>query len=129
MKSLISILTLTVLLASTAGFAADRVLLGERHVNDAGERDTIDVGADRGRFRGLQVQVSGSAVEFKRIVIHFENGDEQVLEKNRVLGKGDQSRVLDLNGGTRLIDKVVFHYEARSRGWKGANLKLYGVRP
>lgn len=129
MKSLISVFTLSVLLASTAGFAADRVLLGERHVRDAGERDTIEVGADRGAFKGLQVQVSGSAVEFKRIVIHFENGEEQVLEKNRVLGKGDQSRVLDLNGGPRLIDKVVFHYEARSRGWKGANLKLFGVRP
>ena len=129
MKNSIAAFAFLLLVSALTAVAADRVLLGERHVNDAGEKDTIEVGGDLGVFRGLQVQVTGSAVEFKRIVIEFENGQEQVFEKNRVLGKGEQSRVIDLNGGPRKIDKVVFQYEARSRGWKGANLKLYGVRP
>jgi hypothetical protein len=126
------VLAITALLLGTAAatdvLAADRVLLGERHVTDRSERDTISVGTSRGKFRSLQVKATGSAVEFKRVTVHFENGDEQVFEKNRVIRKGDKSHKIDLEGGARFIEKVVFRYEARSRGWKGAEIKLWGIR-
>ena len=108
--------------------AQNRVLLGERHVSDRTERDTISVGKSRGAFRSVQFKASGARIEFKRVVIHFENGSEQVFEKNRVLGKGDVTRKIDLEGGARLIDKIVFHYEARTLGWKGADIKVWGLR-
>ena len=118
MKYLATLFTALVLISTSTAVASNhRVLLGERHVTDLSERDTIKVGADEGRFRGLQVKATGAAIEFKRVVVHFENGGEQVFEKNRVLGRGDQSRTIDLDGGPRYIEKVVFHYEARSRGW------------
>ena len=125
---LISVLLLTGLGVSTATQAGDQVLLGERHVTDRSEKDTINVGKKRGALTGLRVKVKGSAVEFKRVVVHFENGSKQVIEKNRVIGKGDKSRVIDLDGESRFVDKVVFTYEARSRGWKGAQMKLFGIR-
>ncbi len=129
MKILISAFTALLLITSSVAIADGQVLLGERHVTDLTERDTIKVGAKRGKFTGLKVKATGAAVEFKRVVVHFENGEEQVFEKNRVLARGNKSRTIDLNGGPRFIEKVVFHYEARSRGWKGAQLKLFGVRP
>ena len=107
---------------------AQQVLLGERHVTDRTDRDTINVGPSRGKFSSFRVQASGSAIEFKKITVHFENGDTQDFDRNRVLGKGNKSRRIDLEGGSRFIEKVVFWYEARSRGWKGANVKLFGVR-
>ena len=125
---LVSLLTLIAAGAAGTALADQRVLLGERHVSDRSERDTIRVGADRGPFRGVQVRIFGSPVEFKRVVIHFENGGEQVFETNRILRRGGVSRVIDLEGGKRFIEKVVFHYEARSRGWKGAELRLFGIR-
>ena len=109
-------------------WAQGKVLLGERHVSDASEKDTISVGKKRGAFTGMRVKVIGAPVEFKRVVIHFENGSKQVFEKNRLLGKGDQTRVIDLEGGERFVDRVVFSYEARTRGWKGAKIKLFGIR-
>lgn len=132
MKQLMTIF-LTTLILVIAGVpsevqAQDRVLLGEKHVSDRTERDTITVGTKRGKFRAIQFKVTGSAVEFKRVVVHFENGSEQVFEKNRLLGKGDASRNIDLEGGKRFIEKIVFHYEARSRGWKGADIKVWGKR-
>lgn len=132
MKQLLTILVISFALVGvgvvTEAQAQDRVLLGERHVSDRTEKDTISVGTKRGKFRGLQIKASGAPVEFKRVVVHFENGSEQVFEKNRLLGKGDRTRVINLDGGKRFIDKVVFHYEARTRGWKGAEIKLWGVR-
>lgn len=132
MKTLSSIWLAVSLLAGVVVadtvYAAERVNLGARHVNDRTERDTIRVGAHRGKFTALQFKVTGSAVEFKRVVVHFENGSDQVFEKNRLLGKGERTRRIDLQGGARKIDKVVFHYEARSAGWKGAELTLFGIR-
>lgn len=119
---------LAVLLQPNGAGAADRELLGERNVSDRAEYDTIMVGRKHGAFAGLRVKVTGSKVEFKRIVIHFENGAEQVMNQNRVVGRGRLSRVLDLDGDQRFIEKVVFHYEARSPGWKSANIRLWGVR-
>ena len=129
----LKILVISVFIIAGVGLTANvlaktQVLLGERNVSDRTEYDTISVGKGRGAFTGLSVKVTGAAVEFKRIVIHFENGSEQVLRKNWLVGKGNKSRVVDLGGDTRLIDKVVFRYEARSKGWKGAKIKLFGVR-
>lgn len=108
--------------------ATNSVLLGERHVSDRTEQDTIQVGKHRGKFSRLRVRATGSAVEFKRVAIHFENGTKQVREKNQLLRQTEGSATLDLDGGARYIDKVVFHYEARSWGWKGADIKLWGIR-
>lgn len=108
--------------------AQNQVLLGERHVSDRSERDTINVGRNRGQFTGFRVKASGAPIEFKRIVIHFENGSKQTFEKNRILGRGDKSRTIDFEGGARFVDRVVFYYEARTVGWKGAEVKLFGVR-
>lgn len=125
---LVSVLISAWFLVPEAAWAQRGTLLGERHVSDRTERDTIQVGKDEGAFTGLRFRVNGAPVEFKRIVIHFENGTEQVFEKNRLLRKADGTRVIDLDGGARLIDNVVFYYEARSKGWRGAQVKMFGVR-
>ncbi|NNE06101.1 MAG: hypothetical protein HKO64_06785 [Xanthomonadales bacterium] len=126
-----------IFLASLVGFssfvsgdawAQTQVLLGERHVSDRSERDTINVGMKRGKFTGFRVKAEGAPIEFKRITVHFENGSKQTFEKNRILGRGDKSRKIDFDGGRRYVDRVVFFYEARTLGWKGAEVKLFGVR-
>jgi hypothetical protein len=127
MVLLITALVTVVFLAPGTALAQRGTLLGERHVNDRTETDTIQVGKEKGSFTGFRIRATGAPVEFKRIVIHFENGSEQVFERNRLVRKGDGTRVIDLAGGARFIDRVVFVYEARSRGWRGAHVKLFGV--
>ncbi len=102
--------------------------LGERVVNDRAETDTIHVGNDEGRFRRLKLGVDDAPVEIKRVVVHFANGETQVAERNVLVGENRTSPTLDLKGGRRFIDKVVFLYEARSRGWERATVRLYGGR-
>lgn len=132
MKILTTLIATVFLAACAAGPVqsddGNTVLLGKRHVNDLTERDVIEVGGHKGMFTGLRIRASGAPIEFKRVVVHFENGGEQVFERNRGLRRGQTSRIIDLAGGTRLIDRVVFVYEARTRGWKGAEVTLYGVR-
>jgi hypothetical protein len=101
-------------------------LLGQRVVNDRAELDTIQVGVDKGRFTRLRLSVADAPVEVKRVVIHFGDGSTQKVERNLFVGEDKRSPVLELQGKRRIVTRVVFHYEARSRGWEKATVKLYG---
>lgn len=103
-------------------------LLGERTVNDRAEYDTIRVGADEGRFSKLKLSVDDAPIEIKRVTIHYANGNKQTIERNLFVGEDRRSPTLDLTGRKRVIEKVVFYYEAVSRGFERASIKLYGRR-
>ena len=50
----------------------------------------------------------------QKMVIHFRNGQTQDVALKNVFKDGDKSRVIDLPGNRRFIDKVIFWYEAAS---------------
>ena len=108
--------------------ASNRTFLGERNVSDRAEYDVFKIGPGQGTFNALQVKAQGAPVEIKRIKIYFTNGTIQTIEKNFLLGRNNWSSVANLTGNNRLVNKVVFYYEARSPGWKSAELKLFGLR-
>jgi hypothetical protein len=129
--SIIFLISLTSLLTigySTSAQAAGRTYLGERNVSDRAEYDVFKVGPGQGTFNALQVKAEGAPVEIKRVTIYFTNGSTQIVEKNVFLARNGWTGVADLKGSNRLINKVVFYYEARSVGWNSAELKLFGLR-
>ena len=104
-------------------------LLGERHVTDRVDHDTITVTASRGDFRHLQFRVFQRPVQFHRVVVHFGNGADQTIEMREVIAAGGRSRVIDLEGGDRVIRSIDFWYDAQSIGHaKGAAVKVFGQR-
>lgn len=113
---------------ATSVEASSRIFLGEHNVSDRAEYDVFRVGPGEGVFNGLLMKAEGAPVEIKHIRIYYTNGTTQTVQKNVLLGRNSWTGVARLNGGNRLINKVVFYYEARSRGWKSAQLKLFGLR-
>ena len=102
-------------------------LLGERHVTDRADHDTIAVTAARGDFKHLQIRVFKRPVQFHRVVVHFGNGADQTLELRDVIPAGGQSRVIDLEGGDRVIRSIDFWYDAQSIGrGRGATVRVFG---
>jgi len=87
--------------------------LGERKVNFKSDKDQIS-GIGDGFFNALRIKVSGGTISMKKMVIHFRNGQTQEVELKQNFADGDESRVIDLPGKKRLIEKVVFWYEATS---------------
>ena len=122
------LLTTVTLLVPSLALAADWKRLGDRHVTDRVESDTISVGADEGRFTALRLGARGNAVRVLRVVVHFGNDEEQTIERNFLVRKGKRGPVLDLDGGRRVIRKVTFKYEAESVGRGGATVSLWGRR-
>ena len=120
---------LTLALPSAAAARDGWTLLGERRVSDRADHDTIAVTAARGDFRKLQFRVAGRPVQFHRVVVHFGNGGDQTIELREVIKAGGRSRVVDLEGGDRVIRSIDLWYDAQSIGrGKGALVRVFGQR-
>ena len=94
-------------------------LLGQRVVTDRADHDTIAVTAAKGTFTAVRFDVTGHAVDFHRVVIHFRNGDDQRVELRNTIRSGSQSRVIDIEGKDRVIRSIDFWYDAKTIGRGG----------
>jgi hypothetical protein len=99
--------------------------LGQRKVDRRVDRDEIAVTARDGRFSKLKIGVRGSAINMHRCVIHFANGGKQEVNIRKNIPAGSATRVIDINGGKRVIKKVVFWYDTKGLQNK-ATVVLWG---
>lgn len=125
---LLAILLAAVALLAPPAAAKDWTLLGERHVNDRLDHDTIVVTGERGTFTALKIRVRRAAVAFHDVKVHFRNGGVQDVEMRDRIPAGGESRVLDLPGGERVIEKIEFWYDAKTLGRRGARVEVWGRR-
>ena len=87
--------------------------LGQRKVNFKTDRDVISGWRD-GFYRALKLKVTRGTVNMQKMEVHFRNGETKEIELRQNFTDGSESRVIDLPGARRLIEKVVFWYEATS---------------
>ena len=121
------LLVAAVLLGTAAAAqAADWELLGSRTVERRTDRDEIKVGEKEGTFRAIQLRVRRRGIELKDLRVHFGNGAVYDVQVRNFIPAGSQTRVIDLPGGARVIEKVVFYYQTRGRGRKRAVVELWG---
>ena len=103
--------------------------LGELHVKDRVDKDTLRIGAKKGSFDSIRLKVLGHAVQFHSLEVHFENDTVQNVALSSVIRAGKHSRVIDLKGGQRAIEKIVFVYDAQTRRrGQGARVRVYARR-
>lgn len=101
--------------------------LGQSRVDGRRDHDNIRVNA-RGGFRAIQLRVQGGAIEFQRVVVHFENGaDTDVQIRDRVRA-GGTTRAIDLPGDQRRIQSVEIWYGKENWGRRRPTLTLFGRR-
>jgi hypothetical protein len=104
------------------------VLLGTRAVNDRADHDVIVVTAARGDFRSVKLTVQRAAVDFHRVVVHYGNGTKQELELRNTIPAGGETRIIDLTGTERIINRVEFWYDAKTIRGRRAVVRLFGLR-
>ena len=122
------LLAIALLLTALPAAAEKWVFLGQRHVNDRAERDSIEVTASEGSFEAIQLRVKRSAVRFYDVTVVYGAGTSDDLELRDVIPAGGQSRALDLRGANRVVKRVNFSYEAKSLGRRGAIVEVWGRR-
>jgi hypothetical protein len=101
--------------------------LGSAHVDGGIDHDSIHVGSSDGRFRAIQLRVSGGAIEFQRVVVHFGNGTQEDLVVRERIPNGGVTRPIDLPGERRVIQSVELWY-GKNRWEHRPKVSLYGIR-
>lgn len=103
------------------------VLLGSGRVNGSLDHDTIQAG-QQGTFRAIQLRVNGGAVNFLRIIVQYGNGTRSEIQVRSNIPAGGSSRIIDLPGDRRIIQRVDFWYTKANWGPTLPRVTLYGVR-
>jgi hypothetical protein len=99
--------------------------LGERTVDGAIDRDSINVGRRDGRFRAIMLVVERAPVEIYDVVVTFGNGEHFEPRTRLAFGPDTRSRTIDLPGGSRVIQRVDFRYGNVLAGTR-AKVELWG---
>jgi hypothetical protein len=113
-KFLIPLFALALMLyISPAAHAADWVFLGQAHVDGQHDHDNIEVGKAAGRYRFLQIRVRNAPIEFDRIVVHYGNGEPEVIQVRDVIRRGQHSRAIALQGDRFVRSFELWYAKAR----------------
>src|SRR5271167_691126 len=110
-----------------AGQQPQMVLLGSGRVNAGLDHDTIQAG-QQGTFRAIQLRVNGGAVNFLRIIVQYGNGTRSEIQVRSNIPAGGSTRIIDLPGDRRIIQRVDFWYTKANWGPTLPRVTLYGVR-
>ena len=102
------------------------VLLGEQTVSFGVDRDTINVGREKGAFNKLRIESRTNDIYLYSMRVIFGNGSEQRVQVNALIPAGGRSAPLDLTGDRRAIRTISLEYKARP-GFQGRTLvSVYG---
>jgi hypothetical protein len=113
-KVLASLLAVALLMyAAPAALAANWVYLGQSHVDGQHDHDNIEVGKAAGRYRFLQIRVHNAPIEFDHIVVHYGNGEPEVLHVRDIIRTGGHSRAIPLQGDRFVQSFELWYGKAR----------------
>jgi hypothetical protein len=100
--------------------------LGSTQVDSSRDHDRIQITRRDVHFRTIQLRVSGEAIFFDHLVVHFDDGSSQErMVSDRIL-PGGRTYVTDLLG-ERSLESVELWYYKEPRG-HNPRVTLYGVR-
>jgi hypothetical protein len=113
--------------ASLAAQSEPWEYLGNAHVDGQQDHDKIKVGRHDGRFRAIQLRVSGGAIYFERVVVHYGNGSNEELVIRDRIPDGGVTRAIDLPGERRVVESVELWY-SKDRWEHRPKVSLFGIR-
>ena len=99
--------------------------LGYTQVDSSQNHSRIQITRRDVHFRTIQLRVSGEAIFFDRLVIHFDDGTSQKLIVSDRISPGGRNYVIDLLG-ERSLETVELWYYKEAWG-HNPRVSLYGV--
>lgn len=102
-------------------------LLGEVSAGKRVDRDEIRAGRS-GAYTAIRLVVRDAPVEFFNIRIQFRNGESREVDVRQFVQRGGSTRVIDLPGERRLIERVVFWHKTPPRASQKARVQLWARR-
>lgn len=127
MKSHSLFATLALLVMSASGAeAAEWEFIGTQQANFKGDRDVIKVRGHEGH-RAIKICVEMAPLKMLDLDVVYGNGERQDIQVRSQFEPGSCTRVIDLKGKRRDIDKITMVYN-RVRGQDPAVVFVYAMR-
>ena len=103
-------------------------IIGERSVKFSSDKDVIRVGGNDW-YTKLKIKVVDAPLHISNFDVIFENGERFDVALRNDIPQGGESRVIDLSGAERRIDRIEFRYKTTGKLRKGtANVIVFGRR-
>lgn len=125
---LVAVLLFTLLSVDLYAQRDNWVRLGSRKVNYTLDRDEIPVTYRDGAFESIRIVVTGGSMNMHKCIVHFENGGVQEIDLRHTFTRASSSRVIDLRGNKRFIEKVVFWYDTKNFSRGRATVTVFGKK-
>ena len=102
--------------------------IAETSVSFSKERDDLLItGADK--FSAIKIKVTEAPINLMSMVIYFDGGEKQNVELNSQLKMAGETKVINLNGGERDLDKITFVYKTLdNRKDDKAHVEVWGLK-
>ena len=84
--------------------------LGDTKIDGTRDHDRIQVTRRDGVFRAIQLRVSGDAIFFDRVVVHFGDGTSEEMAVQGRIWPGGRNRIIGLSGERRVVESVELWY-------------------
>jgi hypothetical protein len=100
--------------------------LGYTQVDSNQDHGRIQITRRDVHFRTIQLRVSGEAIFFDRLIVHFDDGTSQELMVSDRISPAGRNYILDLPGERSLESVELWYYK---EAWAhNPRVSLYGVR-
>jgi hypothetical protein len=123
------IAALMTLVLAACLFAHGRVwdFLGYTQVDSRLDHGKIEIRRHDYMFRAIQLRITGDAIFFDHVLVHFANGTYQNVVISRRVSSEQQEYVIDLPGEGHILENVEFFY-FKEPWQQNPTLSLYGLR-
>ena len=88
--------------------------LGDTRIDGTRDHDRIQITRQRGFFSAIQLRISGDAIFFDRLIVHFGNGTTENLIVRDRISPGGRNFIIDIPGERRALESVeLWYYKER----------------
>ncbi len=101
--------------------------LGCQKVGFLADRDVIRVGRGEGRFRAIQLRVTGNEVALLDLSVIYGNGEADDYRVYARIPEGGRTPPINLRGNRRAIDRIIMVYRAQPNFRGSARVCAYGL--
>jgi hypothetical protein len=122
------VLLCTFSLSISAYRAGSWRFIADRWVNYGVDHDAILLGDFKDDFRQIKLRITDAPLRLYDLKIHFDNGEVQDVAVKANFRQGEETRVIDLNGGLRHLRKIEFWYETKGARRGKARVAVWGNR-
>lgn len=121
--SLFSFTTLKTNNSSAAGWR----FLGDKSVGFGVDHDVLHFGNWSDDVRQIKLKISDGPLKMYSMTIYFDNGTTQSVSLRFRFAQGSESKVIDLVGGLRHLDKIEFSYETKGFARGKSRVAVWGT--